>query len=177
MKYDAWFAFEDIKGINTGTGFGATSNNRLVKKVLEDYLTADYDEKSCVTRNTKIIFDNISQLKYSYENQVINGTLFISCTNIGKILKHYYTYTYGTKLEREKHRKKFESKFKSLGWKMRVFLRNPRAIHWSEKHKSNLLGKIYIFLAYDLIDYGMIYYVKLIMKKMRLIIDKNSKRP
>ena len=62
LKYDLFFACEDEKHINTGLGFGAKKNNKIIKKIMDDYENihfdkgnGEYDLTPCPVRNTKII--------------------------------------------------------------------------------------------------------------------------
>ncbi|MFQ8630465.1 MAG: glycosyltransferase family 32 protein [Intestinibacter bartlettii] len=164
LKYDAWFASDDIKYVATGLGFGAKKDNMLVKKMLEDYYIREFDVTPCPVLNTKIIFDTVKDFKRTYDNQIIDNMLFLSSFGYAKYAKHYYTFTYGTEEQRKKHQER-KQKCSPLKWKLRCKLRNPKLINYVEDNKDKLISKIYTFLVYDLIDYGLMYYIKRFLKK------------
>ena len=56
LKYDAWFAQDDIRYINTGLGFGAKKDNELLKQILDARVNRKYDMTICNTVDTPIIF-------------------------------------------------------------------------------------------------------------------------
>ena len=56
LEYEAWFAQDDIRYINTGLGFGAKKNNELLKQILYNRMNREYDMTICNTIDTPIIF-------------------------------------------------------------------------------------------------------------------------
>ena len=62
LKYDAFFATEDGKYINTGIGFGATKGNHILKEIINEYDKISYykengkeDLTTCPVRNADTI--------------------------------------------------------------------------------------------------------------------------
>ena len=69
LKYNSYFAAEDLVHINTGLGFGAKKNSDIVKKMLDDYNDIhfkldelNYDMTPCPVRNTKSIEETYSKV-------------------------------------------------------------------------------------------------------------------
>ena len=58
LNYDAWFAQDDIRYINTGLGFGACKGNLLLKKMLDIRSARSFDMTICnaIHTNYKGIF-------------------------------------------------------------------------------------------------------------------------
>jgi len=61
LTYDAFFGFEDEKFINTGLGFGAEKNSKLLKDLMDDYNgipfiieNGELDTTACTDRNIQI---------------------------------------------------------------------------------------------------------------------------
>lgn len=159
LSYNAWFASEDVKSVNTGMGFGAQKHNTLVYNLLKDYDNAHIDHVPCTVRNTKVISSFLIDFKMTYESQIIDNILFIGLNDYPKYARHYFAYSWGTPEEQERHRKK-QSKSNRLKWKLQCLLRNPRLVSMADAHPNNIISKIYIFFVYDLIDNGILYFIK-----------------
>lgn len=167
LRYDAWFASDDIKSVNTGMGFGAKKNHFLIKKILNDYYDRKFDTTPCPVLNTKIIFDVVKDFKRTYDNQIINNIMFLSSFGYAKYAKHHYTFTYGSEEERKRHEQR-KKKNRAWKWRLQCKLRNPKLVNYAENNKNKLISKLYIFLVYDLIDYGFVHYINRILNKVRV---------
>lgn len=62
LKHEAFFGFEDDKGVATGLGFGAEKGNSVVKAIMDDYEDihfvlpdGSFDLTPCPERNTKVL--------------------------------------------------------------------------------------------------------------------------
>ncbi len=82
LKYDSYFGFENDSNINTGLGFGAVANNKIVKALLDDYnnihfrLKNDtFDMTTCPVRNTNTLIK--FGLKPDNTFQLINNNAFL----------------------------------------------------------------------------------------------------
>lgn len=164
LNYSAWFASDDVRYIATGLGFGAEPKNELVKKILEDYYDREFNLSPCISLNTKVIVDNISEFKKTDKTQLIDNILFIGIHDYGKFGKHHYEFSWGTEEER-KYKKERQKKIKTWKWKLQCKLRNPKLINYAESNKDNFMIKIYMFIVYDLIENGISYYIKRWTKK------------
>ena len=61
LKYKAYFGFEEIKYVNTGLGFGAEKNLKLIKEIMDQYEDIAFikedgsiDNLTCPIRNTEV---------------------------------------------------------------------------------------------------------------------------
>ena len=93
LKYDAWFASEDIRSVNTGMGFGAERNNVLLKNMLDDYYNRIFDMTPCTILNTQILLNTVKDFKRTYDNQVIDNIMFLSSHGYAEYAKHYYSFS------------------------------------------------------------------------------------
>lgn len=86
LEYDLFLASENDVLINTGLGFGATKNNKIIKKIIDSYKdipfvktdTKELDLTPCTDRNTetlKEIFGNISDI---LGQELDNKSIFLS---------------------------------------------------------------------------------------------------
>ena len=58
LNHSAYFGFESSEYVNTGLGFGAEANNRIVKQMIEEYeqlLDGKHDVVGCPTLNTQAL--------------------------------------------------------------------------------------------------------------------------
>jgi mannosyltransferase OCH1-like enzyme len=109
LEYEGFMGFEDEKHINTGLGFGAIKNNKVIKKMMEDYEripfiieTGNYDLTTCPIRNTRVltkngiianntlqIIDNVIYLPNDYFNPKNYDTGDINITNNTYSIHHF----------------------------------------------------------------------------------------
>lgn len=170
LNYEAWFASEDIKSINTGLGFAAKKNHNLIKLMLDTYTNKSFDMIPCPIINTDVVKKNIEGFKKTYDNQVIENILFLSGDGYSQYAKHYYSFSWGSDEERKRHNLKREN-CRPWKWKLQCKLRNPKLVEYAENNSEKVISKIYIFTVYDLIDNGFLYYAKRALTK--LIIRRN----
>lgn len=71
-----YFGIEDEKLINTGLGFGAEKNNRVIKRMLDDYENLHFKNKNgeidyttCVLRNSACIQDILNKIE---DNRIVS---------------------------------------------------------------------------------------------------------
>ena len=62
--------------------------------------------------------------------------------------------------------KKKSSRTKVI-WKIKTILRNPRFISFFDGVRGTKIDKVYTFIAYDLLDYGLLYFVQRLLRKIR----------
>ena len=173
LQYDAYFGFENPNGFNTGIGFGGVKGHFLIKQLLDDYLERPlrYPHQKRLDVCTKIQTDTIRKV---FDNlvmdgtlQIINGVAFLpeeylnpynGVTDIS-ISIHHSSLSWMDDKQRSMSNKssKHHTEVK-LKWIKRI--RNPRYTLWIEKHFGKKASYIHIFMTYDLVDYGIWYFVK-----------------
>lgn len=163
---DAFFVFETNRNINTGIGFGSEANHPAVDSMLSYYKDRHFcvggklDMTPCPAKNTEAIVAAYSEFRRNGVHQCFNNILVLSGDDYCKIAKHYSTGLWGEGMKAEKKKRKFrDTKFKR-------FIRKPEIIDWIEKKIGKKAADIYVFLAYDLMELGPLYFIKRLMKKI-----------
>ena len=84
LEYDAFFASEDGKYINTGIGFGSKAGNPLLSKIIAEYEGVDFydadgrpDILPCPIRNTRTIRSVYPDVDFSKATEIDN-MIFLS---------------------------------------------------------------------------------------------------
>lgn len=164
LQLDAFFSFENERNVNTGQCFGSMRRVNLINSLMADYYTKEYSNKINDNINTYVNHKTFSDygLKWTGKNQVINNIMFISVGEFNEFAKHYGTRTWDIEqqsytLNRGRYR---DTKIKRI-------LRNPKIFEIIE----NVFGdgkilKAYSFIAYDLLENGVIYFASRLFKRI-----------
>lgn len=160
LQYDAWFAQDDIRYINTGLGFGAVKGHDLIRELLIQRINRPFDLTICNAIDTPIIRDYL-KFPHSKNSQTLKNTHIIGMDDLGTYLRHHESNSWKTSEERS-----FSNGRKNRFWNIKCFLRNPTITNFLEKNGETCLSKTYVFLAYDLLDFGPGYYAKRIWNKL-----------
>ncbi|WP_343338756.1 hypothetical protein TPELB_09650 [Terrisporobacter petrolearius] len=160
-NYSCWFGCDDIRYINTGLGFGAEKGQWLVGKILYDYYNKQFDKTICNVHNTKVIENELASFKRDGRTKVIKDILFVGMLEYGKYITHYECNSW--KIEEEKN---FSKKRSGKHWNLKCKLRNPNLINFLERNGETKISKVYIFIAYDLLDCGLLYFFSKVFRKI-----------
>lgn len=160
LEYDAFFAQDDIRYINTGLGFGAIKGNDLLGKMLSIREKRNFDLTICNTIDTPIIRKYLG-CKQSRESQCLHNTYIIGMDECSSFIKHYEQNSW-----KDEEIYSFWQSRKNRFWKLKYHLRNPKIINWLERNGETPISKLYIFCVYDLLDNGCIYFIKRFGKKI-----------
>ncbi len=173
-KYDCWLATEEITYVATGLGFGAKKEHPLILNLLNEYYKRTYPSGTNVVLDTPIVEKHLPKWQKNDSCQVVDGVYITAYKEYSKFARHLYT-NLGSVLSEDDEKQRAEmirerlkrtsTRKERIAWKLRVFVRNPRLINFFSKRKSSIFAKIYYFIAYDLIEYGPMYYLKRIFKK------------
>ena len=172
LKNSCWMASDDVRYISTELGFGAEKGNWLIKAIMEAYEGYEYPSGTNVTRDTVVIEKQLSEWKKTDRTQLVNGIMLIGLKDYGKYATHLYTYTWADDEVRKKREadimadKKKSSRTKVI-LKIKTILRNPRFISFFDGVRGTKIDKVYTFIAYDLLDYGLLYFVQRLLRKIR----------
>lgn len=170
LKNDAFFAFESDRNINTGLGFGAIAKHKAIKKMLEFYKEKHFVVNNrmclvpCPTGNSESLSSLYSVFKRNGKSQKFSNISILGTSEYSRIAKHHEA---GTWLET---RKAVNRKYKDF-W-IKRFLRDPKKFDFIEKHFNMKTVELYTFFVYDLLEYGVIYYLKKFLLRGR---DKKIK--
>lgn len=159
LHYDAWFAQDDIRYINTGLGLGACKGNELIKTILAKRVERKFDMTICNAVDTPIIREYLG-CEQSRESQCLGKTYIIGMVDYPKYAKHWEGNSW-----KEENDRQFQNTRRNRFWKLKCLMRNPRLINWLERNGETKISRMYVFLAYDLLDNGPMYFIKRILKK------------
>lgn len=164
---DAFFAFENERAINTGMCLGTRANNQLILALLQAYEQKSFNahrlNNEINTAINKPVFHEILGVEWNDRTQIIDNTEIISTGKFNSFALHYGTRTWDP--EQAKYtlnRKAYKDT------KLKRFLRNPRYFKYIEdRFGEGRVLKFYTFLAYDLLECGLIYFTKRLINKLR----------
>lgn len=164
---DAFFAFENERAINTGMCLGTRANNQLILALLQAYEQKSFNahrlNNEINTAINKPVFHEILGVEWNDRTQIIDNTEIISTGKFNSFALHYGTRTWDP--EQAKYtlnRKAYKDT------KLKRFLRNPRYFKYIEdRFGEGRVLKFYTFLAYDLLECGLIYFAKRLINKLR----------
>lgn len=161
LQTKCWFCYDDIRYINTGIGFGSEKGHFIIKSILDDYYNREFNLVPCIVLNTNIIEHNIKGFKRNGLSNTIEGILFLGLHDYGKYGKHHYQFSWGTDEERVRHKKRVNK-----NWRLKCKLRNANIINFLERDGETYLSKLYIFFAYDFLEYGPFYFISKAFNKI-----------
>ena len=157
LENDAFFAFESNRNVNTGLGFGAIENHEAIKKMLEYYKGRHFivDNRMCLVPcpagNSESLREVYSVFRRNGKSQKFSNILILGTSEYAKLAKHHEA---GTWLKTNKINRKYKDS------KIKRFLRDPKKFDFIEKHFSKKIVGLYTVLVYDLLEYGILYYLK-----------------
>ena len=162
LEYDNILVFETERAIATGLCLGGHAGSELCQKLLEPYLNSSYSKDTEQVNsmvNKPVFLSQIPNLAWDGQNQLHGRTYIMGTDDYGKRMKHYGTRSWCDDLP----------EYTISGfWRLKKFLRNPKFISFLESSKLlRKIAPIYIFLVYDLLDLGPLYYVRRITKKIK----------
>lgn len=163
---NAFYVFETNLYINSGQGFGAVARHSSVAAMLAQYNDRHFivkgkpDMSPCPAKNTEALASIYSEFRRNGEHQNFQNVMVLSGNDYAQIAKHYSTGFWGEKMAAGEKKHVFrDTKFKR-------FIRAPKLIDWIEEHLGNKVAKVYVFLAYDLMEQGSVYFLKRWIKKL-----------
>ena len=161
-----FFVFENSRSINTGLAIGAEKQNVIIKSLLNNYRRNHFNKdhfKVNSHMDRQVILKLFPELRWDDSDQLINNVYFMSSETYGKYMRHYGTRSWADLPEYH------------LTGNMTIkrLMRNPSIFRKLERcYIGKLVLPIYTFFAYDLLDLGIFYYIRLMIKKFK----KRTKR-
>ena len=169
LKYDSIFPFEIEVRINTGMGFASKQYNPIIKALIDDYKDRHFIRKNgslnleaCPYYNTTVLERLLPELKLDNTHQIIQDNVFITRAMYNECAIHHYASSWT-----ENPKTEIGPKQEWKDTKLKTFLRNSKRQQWVRKHLGYKGQRCYEFIAYDLMDVGLIYFVKRIWEKVR----------
>lgn len=165
LDYDASFAFETGRVINTGLGFAAEKGSQVVSEMMKSYDNAHFIEEGrmnlypCPEKNTQGLCAFSPQFKRNGQTQTFDGIKILSFDDYHKVAKHHYTGSWGNDADKK------NGEYKATKWKS--FLRRPSHFDFIEKLFGKRVLRWYTFFCYDLQEYGMVHFARRIINRSR----------
>lgn len=161
IKYDAWFNWESNLFIASGLGFGAQKGSKYIKAMLDIYKKREFIKKDgtldlspCPKINTQCLLDYDKYLKRDGTTQVNNNVIYCDVNLCRQTLIHHGE---GSWIEgKDKSLKEREYKDAYI----KRVLRSPKVSNFIEKYMPNKIFDLYTFISYDMLEYGLLYYLK-----------------
>lgn len=154
-----WLAFESPLAINTGPGFAAEAGNALIGAALKDYEGRSFykengkpDLTACSYYNTIAFRAKIPALKMDNTTQYFPEITIISESEYQTFACHH-----GARSWLDKDEKAFIRRKPYKDTALKRFLRSTRRITWLEARLPESVFRIYIFVAYDLLENGPLW--------------------
>lgn len=162
LDYNGFLCFHFETRINTGLGFGAIKRSPVIHNLLSDYEGRHFildngkmDLTACTYYNTNVLESIFLMLELDDSFQVLDNFAFISTNLYNEIAIHHEAASW---TDREKTiisvpripRDSF----------LKKFLRDPKKQKWIRKHTSRKVQFLYTWVAYDLLEYGIWYFIK-----------------
>ena len=157
----AFFIFESDVYINTGVGFGCEKEHKSVGAMLHYYDNRNFikngkvNTKPCPAGNTEALKDVYAEFAPNGNGQRFDDIRILSIREYKAIAAHHGTASWCNPAKRSRPYKDT--------WLKRV-MRNPSRVERVEKIFGRRIAHIYIFIAYDFLENGMLYFLKKFLK-------------
>lgn len=164
----SFFLFHNERFIGTGYGFGAVPGAAIIGHLLKNYEGMQFELKRgifaqvCTQIETEALEVYSAKFERNNRDQILeDGTCILSTSTWNPYLDHLGTGTWveggRTQMSEVKNRK--------LDW-LRHFLRNPKYFQIIRKYLGRKAEYVYEFLTYDLLDMGVSYFAKRLIRKI-----------
>lgn len=173
-QYDCWLACDDPRGVATGLGFGAEKGNVVIGEMMRSYNSYTFPEGTNVSRDTAILERVLPEWEKSQHSTVVGkNTLIVGCADYGHYASHLYAYSWSddeskirTTITQEPLTKR-EQRKRNRKWRLMLTIRHPKILAFMDRRKGSLLERIYTFLAYDLLSFGIGHFIKRLFLKIK----------
>lgn len=165
----AFFVFESERRIASGLGFGAYKNAKSIKAMIDSYngkhffIDGKMDTTPCPKINTKALITTHPNLILNGQTQKADDSLFLSPGDYNKIMYHYGTGLWGDFTADSTLGIVNKNTYKDT--KLKRFLRSTKSFDFVEKHFNDKIVDFYTFVSYDLLEYGIVHFIKKLFKK------------
>lgn len=164
LKNKSFFFFEGIRNINTGFGFGAERKIHILEAFMNDYSTRSYIHEGAANTeiNTARMLKELSWLKRDGAHQEKDNIVIYSEKEFVKFAEHHAMLSWNDDRYVVELCKKNSAKYRRIT----SILRNPKIMQMLEQNGEMKLSRLYIIFAYDFWDYGPIYFIKQLLKRL-----------
>lgn len=176
LQYDCWLAQENIQFVSTGLGFGARKEHPLIQSMMVTYQSASFSNIANTELDVMAIEQYLTNWIKKETSQIVNGVYLLGLKDYSAFARHLGTISWADPNQQLKRAKQIEQmlsgkKAARVRWSTMIYrlkrkLHSPKIVSWMDKHKGARLERIYNFLTNDLLDYGPIYFIKRLIRKI-----------
>ena len=175
LSYDSFFAFENMCSVNSGVGFGAAPGHDYVKAMLNLYGDIEFwnhgrinlGEIVCPELNTKALISAVPEFVCDGEKtQSIHNNRFLAVQEYSTYAVHHGAMSWvdGPHYVPRKRT--------NLSLWVQGKIKQPKIYAFVNKHLGGKAAKLYKFIAFDLFDCGIGYFVR---RGLFHILKRNKK--
>ena len=165
LDESAFFVFETQRNIATGLGFGAEKGHKAIERMLVYYNEIHFvnngkpDISPCPSANTEALCAVCPLFLRNGQAQRIHGIYIMPHSEYASFAFHYAN---GSWVKRDDN-----LPYKAYkNTKLKQWLREPRKFSYIEDHFGKKAVSLYTIIAYDLMECGLLYYMKKLFKKI-----------
>ena len=170
LNDESVFFFESIIYMNLGMGFSAVQNHPLLQKLIDSYTkiaenySGNIDFKNYVSPplNTEVILNCHPEIVMDGNISQRGERIFIlAVEDYSKYAIHYGSSTWveGPLGSGDRTRSRISELIQSK-------MQNPKIFQFIKKYLGERCFKLYVFMAYDFFDSGILYFVKRILHRI-----------
>lgn len=169
LKDESFFFFQNVLNVATGLGFGSVAKHPVLKQLMDDYIDRCFDmdhmaDISCPRLNTAVFLKVLPGFSANNTSQLIRGVHIYDTKVYDAYAIHRDQFSWMSEEHREALR--FVRK-KRPNYQIREALRSPKIFAWFDKLHLKRIRKIYLFIVYDVIEYGPVYWCYRVYQKIR----------
>lgn len=159
LDRDSLMAFETERTIATGLCFASCADNPLLDALLESYINTRFDPNNvnCFINsvmNMPVLLDYL-HLEQNGKHQVILNNEILPVGASNSFSFHYGTRTWTSTPNLSEERKPYKD-----SWLKRIMRAPERFKFIEDRFGEGIILKVYTFIAYDLLEAGLFYFVK-----------------
>ena len=164
FKSKAFFFFMGVRNISTGYGFGNQKQEYILKALMDDYNTRSYIHEGAANTeiNTARMSKELPWLKRDGTHQEKDDIVIYSEKEFVKFAEHHAMLSWNDDRYVVELCKKNSVKYRRIT----SILRNPKIMQILEQNGETKFSRLYIIFAYDFWDYGPIYFIKQLLKRL-----------
>ena len=167
LQYDVWFVRENEVSIATGLGFGAVKQSALVKQLIDVRVHMDGAKYMPCPSIDGPIIRSFFHLGYGDKTNVVGNSIILNSNTYSDFAIHHAFGSWLNSSDKVVHKN-----YSKASWKFKSVLRNPKMLNFIEKHSNSKVMKLYMFFVYDLLDFGVVHFLK---KFGRRLLRKGKK--
>ena len=166
---ECFFFFQNVLNIATGLGFGSEAGHPILQKLLDDYADRRFDTEHmadiiCPRLTTTVFRQALPGFVANNQSQVIQGVCVYDTRVYDAHAIHHDQFSWMSDEHREAMR---YVRKKRPNYRIREALRSPKIFGWFDRLHLKRIKKIYLFIVYDLIEYGVVYWCYRAYQKIR----------